>query len=92
MTFYRLAVLADIHGNLPALEAVLADLEQSGPFDGILVLGDLICGPDQQAVLRRLVDLDVVMIQGNNENALVQMAAGTAPDYFYTSRQFALRR
>ncbi|TSD84704.1 metallophosphoesterase family protein [Mycobacterium sp. KBS0706] len=40
----RLAVLADIHGNLPALEAVLADLGRRGA-DGIVHLGDCVSGP-----------------------------------------------
>jgi predicted phosphodiesterase len=89
---YRLALLADIHGNLAALEAVLNDIHPYEPLDGILILGDIVCGPDQQAVLRRLVELNAVMIQGNNELALARMAAGTAPNYVYTSKQFALRR
>lgn len=38
---YRLAVLADIHGNLPALEAVLDDLQRRGKPDAMWVLGDL---------------------------------------------------
>src|SRR2546428_13886095 len=36
----RLAVLADVHSNLPALEAVLADVDRVRP-DGIWVAGDL---------------------------------------------------
>lgn len=89
---YRVAVLADIHGNLQALEAVLADLEKDQPLDRILVAGDMITGPDQQQVVQRLVDLHAVMIQGNNERAVARMAAGTAPDYYHTAKQFSLRR
>ena len=37
----RLAILADIHGNLPAFEAVCAELERLQP-DGVVVDGDLI--------------------------------------------------
>lgn len=37
----RLAVLSDIHGNLPALEAVLADIQAQGRVDACWVLGDL---------------------------------------------------
>ena len=92
MPRYRIAVLADIHGNLTAFEAVLADLKQFGALDRILAAGDIICGPGQKAVLRRLVEMDALMIQGNNEQAIARMAAGTAPDYFYHSQQFALRR
>jgi predicted phosphodiesterase len=39
---YRLAVLADIHGNLPALEAVLNDIHRRQEPDSIWVLGDLV--------------------------------------------------
>jgi len=38
------AVLADIHGNLPALEAVLADVAASGA-DGFMICGDVASGP-----------------------------------------------
>ncbi len=37
----RLAILGDIHGNLPALEAVLAHLDRQSP-DGVYLLGDLV--------------------------------------------------
>ena len=40
----RIAVLADIHGNLPALEAVVADL-QNRRADQIVNLGDCVSGP-----------------------------------------------
>lgn len=89
---YRIAVLADIHGNLQALEAVLADLENDLPLDGILVAGDIITGPGQQQVLQRLVELGAVMIQGNNEKRIARMDAGTIPPYFFTAKQFSLMR
>jgi hypothetical protein len=37
----RYALISDIHGNLPALEAVLADLDERGDADAIYHLGDL---------------------------------------------------
>jgi putative phosphoesterase len=40
----RIAVIADIHGNLPALEAVLADIERRG-IDRTINLGDCVSGP-----------------------------------------------
>lgn len=89
---YTIAVLADIHGNLQALEAVFADLGKDRPLDGILVAGDMITGPDQQKVLHRLVELGAVMIQGNNEQRIARMEAGTIPPYFYTATQFSLTR
>lgn len=41
----RLAVVSDIHGNLPALQAVVADAEARGGVDGWLNLGDILSGP-----------------------------------------------
>ena len=40
----RIAVLTDIHGNLPALEAVIADAEAQG-CTGFVNLGDSLSGP-----------------------------------------------
>ena len=66
----RTAVLADIHGNLAALEAVLADIQTEGIFD-IVSLGDNIgYGPDPEEVMQELIKLQVISIQGNHEYAL----------------------
>jgi len=40
----RIAVIADIHGNLPALEAVLADIRRR-KADRVINLGDCVSGP-----------------------------------------------
>ena len=66
----RLAVLADVHGNLPALEAVLADVQRQGA-DGIIVAGDLTAGPQPVETMRLLRSLGSWMIRGNNEPVLV---------------------
>jgi putative phosphoesterase len=87
----RLAVMSDIHGNLPALEVVLNDLEQY-KVDGIIVAGDLVGGPQTVEVTRLLRSLDSLMIRGNSDNGLLRYAAGEAPAYRYTHRQFALPR
>jgi predicted phosphodiesterase len=52
----RVAAIYDIHGNLPALEAVLAEIEQAAP-DVILVGGDVATGPLPKATLERLIGL-----------------------------------
>jgi predicted phosphodiesterase len=73
----RLAALYDIHGNLPALEAVLQEIRQAD-VDLVVVGGDVVPGPMPRETLRRLLDLDlpVQFIQGNCELAvLAQMAA-----------------
>jgi len=73
----RVAGLYDIHGNLPALEAVLQDIRQAD-VDQVVVGGDVVPGPMPRETLRRLLDLDlpVQFIHGNCELAvLAQMAA-----------------
>lgn len=63
----RLAVLADIHGNLPALEAVIADMEAQQP-DHVLALGDLINGvPFDAEVMQTAVGRGWGVIRGNHE-------------------------
>jgi predicted phosphodiesterase len=63
----RIAVLSDVHANLPALEAVLAD---AGPVDAIWHLGDVVgYGPDPDAVVERLRDAGSTGVQGNHDAA-----------------------
>lgn len=63
----RIAVFADIHGNLAALEAVLAEVEKLAP-DHVIVLGDVVDGaPDSIACWRRVSDLEVPLLRGNHE-------------------------
>jgi predicted phosphodiesterase len=92
MVQYHLAVLADIHGNLPAFEAVMLDLESRSPLDAILVVGDIVGGPGQQTILQRLIDRDAVMVQGNGEQGIARLASGTAPGYISAAHQFSLMR
>jgi putative phosphoesterase len=87
----RLAILADVHGNLPALEAVLADIRQYG-VDGYVVAGDLTGGPHQVETINLLRSLDAQMIRGNADNYLLRLAAGDAPQEWWTSHQWALTR
>lgn len=87
----RLAVLADIHGNLPALEAVLDDLRDE-PIDGFIVAGDMVAGPNSDEVVERLRELKAWMIRGNNDNYLLKFASGSAPDWWYTAQQWAFAR
>lgn len=73
----KVAALYDIHGNLPALEAVLQEIRQAG-VDHVVVGGDMVPGPMPREALRLLLDLDlpVQFIHGNGELAmLAQMAA-----------------
>jgi predicted phosphodiesterase len=52
----RVAVLADIHGNLPALEAVLREVDAAGA-DAIVLAGDMTVGPLQPETLDLLASL-----------------------------------
>lgn len=73
----RIAALYDIHGNLPALEAVLEEIRKVG-VDQIVVGGDVLPGPMPNETLARLLDLEmpVQFIHGNGELAvLAQVAA-----------------
>ncbi len=61
------AILADVHGNLPALEAVLADVDARG-IGEIVVAGDLVgFGAGPNAVVDRLVGSGATLIRGNHE-------------------------
>jgi putative phosphoesterase len=71
----RVAALYDIHGNLPALEAVLGEIDGAG-IDAIVVGGDAVGGPDGAETLERLRALDRVRwIRGNLERELVEPGA-----------------
>jgi len=65
----RLAVISDTHGNLPALEAVLEDIQRHS-VDGILVAGDLTGGPYQVETIYLLRSLGAWMIRGNGDSRL----------------------
>jgi len=87
----RLAVLSDVHGNLPALEAVLADVQRYD-VDGIIVAGDLTAGPQPTEVICLLRSLGSWMIRGNTDNNLLLYAKGDAPDGWCVSKQWAVMR
>ncbi|MFI6759282.1 metallophosphoesterase family protein [Micromonospora sp. NPDC050417] len=74
------AVLSDIHGVLPALDAVLAEPEVRAA-DRIVLTGDIAAGPQPVEVLDRLTGLDerVVWVRGNADRELVELRAGKEP-------------
>jgi putative phosphoesterase len=76
----RVAALYDIHGNLPALEAVLDEIHQLNVTD-VVVGGDVVPGPMSREVLSALLNLDcpVHFIQGNCEVAVLAELAGKDP-------------
>lgn len=74
---YRIAVLADIHSNLLALEAVLQDI--AGQDCDITVnLGDIVSGPlFPRETAERLLPLGFPTVRGNHERQLVSLARST---------------
>ncbi|MGW3492374.1 metallophosphoesterase family protein [Streptomyces sp. NPDC001020] len=74
------AVLSDIHGVLPALEAVLDEPDVMAA-DLIVVTGDHAAGPQPVEVLDRLRALGdkAVLVRGNADRELAQMARGEFP-------------
>ncbi len=67
----RMALISDIHGNLTALEAALADIERHGA-ERIVCLGDVAQeGPQPVAVIHRLHDLAIPVVMGNTDDWLL---------------------
>lgn len=83
----RVAALYDIHGNLPALEAVLHDVRQA-EVDRVVVGGDVLPGPMPRETLARLLDLDIPVqfILGNGDREVLArmrgIETGTVPEPF----------
>jgi predicted phosphodiesterase len=70
----RLAVISDVHGNLPALDAVLAAIAADGA-DRTVNLGDLLSGYVQPAATAdRLIGLGLPTVRGNHERQVLTLA------------------
>jgi len=78
----RIAALYDIHGNLPALEAVLDEVRREG-VDQIVVGGDVFPGPMPGECLECLLEfeLPVRFIHGNGDRETLAAAAGGSSDH-----------
>src|SRR5437764_1063539 len=77
----KIAAIYDIHGNLPALESVLKEIDQAQP-DLILGGGDIVSGPMPRATLERLLSLGdrVRFIRGNADREVVAAFDGLPLD------------
>jgi predicted phosphodiesterase len=65
------AILADIHSNITALEAVLKDIEAKGGVDQYWSLGDVVdYGPEPHKCLKRMRQIETLAIAGNHEYAI----------------------
>jgi len=72
----RIAALCDVHGNLPALEAVLAEV-RSIAVDRIVCGGDVIAGPFPQDCLDRLRAVEAAFVRGNADRESPRAPEGT---------------
>jgi putative phosphoesterase len=74
------AAIYDIHGNLPALDAVLEDVRRIG-VDRIVVGGDVVPGPMPRETIDRLASLDIPVefIHGNGDRVVRAAMAGLEP-------------
>ncbi len=88
----RLAVIADIHGNMPAFEAVISDLAAQA-VDEVLVAGDLVGrGPEGSRVVRRVCELGWSAIGGNHEDYLLTFRRREVPSDWLRAREWAAAR
>jgi putative phosphoesterase len=71
----RVAALYDIHGNLPALDAVLA----SARADETVIGGDIVLGGNSRAALDRVMSLGARCIRGNCDRLVVEAFDGHPP-------------
>lgn len=71
----RLAILSDIHGNLPALQAVLAEIDREHRVDAIINAGDILSGPLLPAETAECLMArgDIPMVAGNNDRQVLTL-------------------
>jgi predicted phosphodiesterase len=81
----RIAVISDVHSNLLALDAVLAN---AGAVDAIWHLGDIVgYGPEPDAVVDRLASIGAVGVRGNHDAAA---CGGAEIDWFNPDARSAM--
>ncbi|GIH04840.1 phosphoesterase [Rhizocola hellebori] len=76
--FRKVAVISDVHGNIPALEAVLAEIDASGA-ELIVHCGDLTWGPQPERTIKLMHDLTAVFVRGNADRMVVQLVRDGRP-------------
>ncbi|MCC8190502.1 MAG: metallophosphoesterase [Planctomycetes bacterium] len=75
----KMAIISDVHANLAALQAVMADIEKHGP-DELLCLGDTVgYGPQPAECLAMVRDVCSVVLMGNHEHAVLYGAEQFTP-------------
>jgi putative phosphoesterase len=74
----KIAALYDVHGNLPALEAALAEVDEAGA-DVVLSGGDLLLGPQPAECLELLREQGATFIRGNCDRAVADGVGSDDP-------------
>lgn len=93
----RVAALYDIHGNLPALEAVLAEVRRAA-VDLLVIGGDVVPGPMPRETIACLRDLELPLrfVQGNGDREVLAQRAGVEsaaiPEAFREAMRWTARQ
>lgn len=70
----RLLVISDIHSNIEALDAVLEDAKDHGPYDKRLCAGDIVgYGPNPNEVVELIRSQEFISVAGNHELAISEI-------------------
>jgi hypothetical protein len=82
----RIAILSDIHGNLPAFEAALDHVSRQH-VDRLIIAGDIVVGsPDSAACWRLAQTLGCPIVRGNHERYVAHFGRSDAPSEWATER------
>ena len=86
------AAIYDIHGNLPALEAALAEIEREN-VDQIVVGGDVLPGPMPRECLELILNLTIPtrFITGNGDRVVLEQLRGQEPTKLPESAREAIK-
>jgi putative phosphoesterase len=87
----RVAAISDIHGNLPALEAVLAEIDREGVED-IVVAGDTAHGPWPAEVVDLLVERGARCVRGNADREVIERSDRYGPLAQWSADRLGERR
>jgi predicted phosphodiesterase len=89
----RIAVMSDIHGFDLALASVLREIDRRGPFDEVVVAGDIcLVGPGPDKVLGQLRQTGITVLMGNTDSDIVNAAIGDGdgPEFEYVLERIGL--
>lgn len=88
----KIAIVADIHGNMPALRAVIDDLGRQDPTE-VIVAGDLVGrGPQGDQVVRKIRELGWRCVRGNHEDYLLGFVRREVPEPWWEAEEWAASR